>query len=130
MFNGDGAFLRAEHLAFVLLQLGRRVALARGERLAALVVRRGHRDRPLRNLDDEAEGRDMLHLELGDARARLFARLVLGEPAVPFRRDRPQLVELPIVTGRDEAAVRQHHGRFVGDGSVDEVDEGGLGDER
>ena len=72
----------------------------------------------------------MLDLELGNARALLFLRLILGQPTMPLVGDRPKLIQISIVARGDETAVRQHDRRLVGNRPIDQVDEAGLDEER
>ena len=55
----------------------------------------------------------MLDLELRDAGARLLARLELREPLVPLVRNLAELVQLLVVSRRDEATVREKRRRLL-----------------
>ena len=99
--------LGAEHARFVLLELGRDVALGGGQRLAPLVVGGDPGGVGVGDLEVVAEDLVEPDLERGDAGAVPLALLERGDVLVAAVAERAQLVELAVVAVANDAAIGQ-----------------------
>ena len=105
-----------QHLALVVLQLGRGEALGVGQRLLAFVI--GGRQVQIGAGDFDVVAEDVVeaHLERLDAGALALARFDLRDVLLAVLAQVAQLVELGVEAGANGAAVGQVQRRLVGDG--------------
>src|SRR5579883_2824701 len=120
-FEGQDFLFGVQHLALVILELGRGEALGVGQRLLALVVGGGEVEIGPRDFDVVAEDVVEPHLERLDAGALALARLNLRDHLAAVAREIAQFVELGAVAGADGAAVGEIERRLIGDGIQDEA---------
>jgi hypothetical protein len=110
---GRERLLGGQHLLLELGELGRHVALARGDRLLAHVVRGHLREVRLRDLDVVAEHAVVADLEVRDPALLLLARLDRQDLVLAAVGQAPALVDGRIVAGADHAAVLEQIRRVV-----------------
>ena len=109
----DDPLVGAEHFLFVFLQRRRHEALAAGDRLLAVVIRRNVREIRLRDLDvvpEDAVVADLQRADAGPRALRLFHR---GDVLLAGTTDRAQLVELGVHAVADHAAVARDRRWFI-----------------
>src|SRR5262249_57066330 len=103
----------AEHLLFVFLQRRGDEALAAGNRLLAVVIRRNGVQVRLRDFDVVAEHAVVADLQRVDAGPRPLALFELGDHLLAAAADRAQVVELAVGAVAGEAAVAPQRRRTV-----------------
>ena len=116
---GQDPLVRAQDLGLVLAERRRAEALAAGNRLLALVVRRGQVQVGLRDLDVVAEHPVEADLQRADAGPLAFRRFHVGDDLPARSADRPQLVDLGIQAVLREAAFARQRRRVVGQRALD-----------
>ena len=121
LFQRENLVLGVQHLALVILQLGRGEAFGVDQGLLALIV--GGRQMLIGAGDLDVVAEDVIeaHFERGDAGALALAGLDLGDVPLAVLAQVAEFVELGMVSGADGAAIHQVERRFVGDGFEDEV---------
>ena len=121
LFERQDLLFGVQHLALVVLQLGRGEALRVGQRLLALVIRGCQVQVGARDLDVVAEDVVEPHLERPDARALPLARFDLRDVLAAVPAEVAQLVELGVEAGADGAALGDGERRLVGNGLQNQV---------
>ena len=127
----DAAAVGGEEFLFILLQLGRDVALRVGDRLLAEVVDGDRLAVGVGDLDVIAEDPVVADLERGDAGAGPLHGLILEHPGAAIGGEPVNLVEVVGEAGPDDGALCDAERRFVeergadGGGEVGAVVDGG-----
>ena len=117
----DDPLVGAEHLLLVLLQRRRGEALAAGNGLLALIVRRRRVEIGFRDLDVVAEHAVEPDFQRVDAGARAFTFLHFGNHLTSGSADGLQVVELRIDAVTSEAAVARERTRLVNERALDQI---------
>ena len=124
---GADAVLGAQRLVLVLLQLGRDVALGADQRLLADEVRRHLVAVGLADLDVVAEDLVVADLQLGQATALGFTRLIGRKPRAGVGPDHAQLIQFGVDTVAHHAAFTDRERRIIDQRALDIGDQFGCG---
>src|SRR5271157_4491537 len=121
VLQGACPLVGAPDLVLKLLELGREIPLGVLDRLLANVVRGNLHALRLGVGDLDVIAKDLVeaNLETRNAGAADLLGLVPGNPALAILRDRPQTVELGVVTRSDQASLLDDQRRILDQGGLD-----------